>query len=115
MVVSVRKFVALEAARIAGRSAEMNIAAERLKAAAKVEAAKHRDSGAQGDSIVIVRAKSRRSKGVEDRVVMVTDPLGAIKEFGHVVRNADGEEIGYVKGNHVMQNALNKIVAAPSD
>jgi hypothetical protein len=115
MVAVVKKFVALEVARIASRSSEMDVAAKRVKAAAVSEAAKHRDSGAQGDSIVIVRSRNRRSRGVEDRVVMVTDPLGAIKEFGHVMRNADGEEIGYVPGNHVMQRALSKIPAVSGD
>jgi Family of unknown function (DUF5403) len=102
----VNKTAAIIAARIAGESLEMDAVADTLVGLAKTEAAKHRDSGTFSRSIV---AKKVRGKdGVQDRLVMATDPLGAIKEFGHVIR-VDGDDVGYVKGQHSMGNAVGRI------
>jgi hypothetical protein len=105
-VAQVYRIAGIEAARIAGDSAEMDAVADRLVLLAKSAAAEHNDSGTFSRSI---RKRNVRGKrGVRDRVVEATDPLAAIKEFGHVIRR-DGDDIGYVPGQHSMQKAWRRM------
>lgn len=93
----------IEAIRIAGRSSTMDLVANQIRSRAKAHAAKHRDSGAFGDSIVVENVRGRR--GVRDRLVTAKDPLAAPKELGHLLVR-DGRVIGYVPGQHSMQKAI---------
>lgn len=95
----------IEAAKIAGESAEMDAVADELVARAKAEAGKHNDNGTFAASIRKIRARGKR--GVTDRLVIATDPLAVPKELGHVVKNESGGPVlGYVKGQHSMGKAV---------
>jgi hypothetical protein len=96
---------AIEAAKIAGESSEMDLVAAELEARAKAEASKHNDDGTFASSIKVIRARGKR--GVTDRLVIATDPLAVPKELGHVVKNeAGGPVLGYVRGQHSMGKAV---------
>lgn len=95
----------IEAAKLAGESAEMDVVADELAARAKAEAAKHDDHGTFASSIRVIRARGKR--GVTDRLVIATDPFAVPKELGHVVKNESGGPVlGYVKGQHSMGKAV---------
>ena len=99
----------IEAAKIAGASAEMDVEAGKVALRVRTNALARGDTTfAASVSVNTVRGK----RGVSDRVVAASDPLAAPKEFGHVIRNeADGPVLGYVKGLRYMRNALE---AAPA-
>jgi hypothetical protein len=98
-VATVYRNAGIEAARIAGNSAEMDRVASKLAALAS----------AQGVEPVRVRNVAGR-RGVRDRVVESLDPLEVPKEFGHVIRNeAGGPVLGYVQGLHRMQRAWKRM------
>jgi hypothetical protein len=113
-VASVNRNAGIEAAKIAGNSSEMDAVAARLVVLVKAEASKHNDSGAFSNSVAAVRARGKR--GVTDRLVIATDPLAAVKEFGHVVRREKGgPALGYVPGQHSMGQALARLPAVSGD
>lgn len=113
MVAEVYPIAGILAARIAGEDPEMDRVARTLQGLVKSEAAKHRLSGQFGASIIVQRARGKR--GVMDRIVVATDPLAAIKEFGHRIVTKDGDEVGYVKGMHTMAKAIQRLPAVPDD
>lgn len=93
-------------ARMVGSSAVMDSVAAVLAARARAEASKHTGGdGSFGASITVVRAG-----GGTDRLIVANDPLAAPKELGHVLMR-DGKQIGYVRGQHSLRNAL---LAMPS-
>jgi hypothetical protein len=102
----------IDVARIAGNSSEMDRVAADLARHAKTEAAKHSKDGTFERSIEVVNVPGRR--GVRDRLVTATDPLAAIKEFGHTI-TSDGAPIGYVPGQHSLRNAINRMPADNGD
>jgi len=86
----------IEAAKITGRSSEMDRIAGILATRAS----------AAGIEPVRVR-NVPGPRGVRDRIVESLDPLEVPKEFGHVIRNqADGPVLGYVRGLHRMQKVV---------
>lgn len=92
--------------RLVGTSAVMDTVAAALAARARAEASKHTGGdGSFGASIQVVKAG-----GGTDRLIVATDPLAAPKELGHVLVR-DGKQIGYVRGQHSLRNAL---LAMPS-
>lgn len=100
-----------EAAKIAGRSPEMDITARKLAGLAREFAREHSDDGTFERSIEVHESRGRNR--VRQLLVVATDPLAAVKEFGHVIRNeADGPVLGYVKGQHSMFKAMK---AMPED
>lgn len=115
MVAEVYPNAAIDAARIAGEDPEMDLVANKLAALVKAEARGHRASGHDfAESIIVQRVRGRR--GVTDRAVTATDPLAAAKEFGHVIRNeADGPDLGYVRGMFTMARAIAKLPEVPGD
>lgn len=115
MVAEVYASAGIDAARIAGEDAEMDRVAGKLAVLVKAEARGHRSSGhIFAESILVRRIRGRR--GVTDREVVATDPLAAAKEFGHVIRNeADGPELGYVRGMFTMARAIAKLPGVPGD
>lgn len=114
MVAEVYAGTGLEAARIAGEHPEMDRVAGRLRQLVKAEAARHRDSGAFGDSVIVQRARGRR--GVQDRLVTATDPLAAVKEFGHAIRREKGgPPVAIVHGMFTMARAIRKLPEVRGD
>ena len=104
----------ITAAKIAGDSAEMDIVSAGLAGLARAEAAKHNDSGKFSGSIRVRKVRGKR--GVNDRLIEATDPLAAVKEFGHAVQNEkDGPVLGYVKGQHSMGNAIRRMPRVSDD
>ena len=114
MVAEVYKYAGLEAAKIAGQSPEMDRVANELARLVRSEAAKHRRSGDFSDNILVRKVRGRR--GVMDREVVADDPLAAVKEFGHVIRNEkNGPELGHVKGQFNMANAIKRLPEVRGD
>jgi hypothetical protein len=115
MVAEVYADVGIDAARIGGEDPEMDRVANKLAALVKAEARGHRASGRVfAASVIVQRVRGRR--GVTERAVVATDPLAAAKEFGHVIRNqADGPELGYVRGMFTMARAIAKLTEVSGD
>jgi len=95
----VYKSVGVEAARIAGRSPEMDAAAERVANAARALAAGHNITGEYLNGIGTSEIRGKR--GVTDRIAFVDAEAAASREFGH--RTRDGK--GYVEGLHIFGRA----------
>lgn len=97
----VYKHAGITAAKMAGRSDAMDEAANEVLAAAKAEAAKHRDTGAYSRSL---RTENVRGKsGVRDRLVSATDPGAMSIEFGHFA--GKGANKVWVPGKFILINA----------
>ncbi len=95
----VYRAAAIQAAQIAGRSSEMDAAAERVASAAREIAASHRVTGEFVDSIAT--SETRGKRGVTDRIASVDHEAAASIEFGHRTRGGRG----YVEGLHIMGRA----------
>lgn len=76
-------------ARMAGRDAVMDVAAEKVRARAAANAAVHRETGEYSGNF---KVKSVRAKagGVKDRMVYNDHPAAFAIEFGHVARTTRG-------------------------
>ncbi|WP_159794459.1 DUF5403 family protein [Puerhibacterium puerhi] len=84
----------IDAAQIAGDSAEMDAVADELAALARARAAGH---GSLAGRIEVERSR-------KDRLVVLDHPEAAYVEFGHV-HNRDRTQ--WVPGLHIMRNAYN--------
>ncbi len=100
--------VRVDAAVIAGRSVEMDVAARRTLRAVKIVAGGNRNTGAyiRGLEVHAVRGERGTGKQVTDRVVTSTDPATLSIEYGHLVRYANARRVRWVPGQHIMQRAL---------
>lgn len=108
----VYKLAGIEAAKIAGRSPEMDAAAQHVLARVKVVAAQHRRTGRY---IAALEVKNVRGKhGVRDRLVSATDPASLSIEYGHYAtkvtksstsRRASSGALTWVPGQFIMTKA----------
>ena len=92
-----------KAARMAGKSPQMDAAAQRVKAGMVADALTSAATGAFADSISVSRDMYRRRR-VLDRVISTDDPAALSIEYGH--RAGKGEDATYVPGKFVFTNAL---------
>jgi hypothetical protein len=94
-----------QAARIAGRSAEMDIVAEAIAREIRDLAIGHSITGAFFESIDTAEIRGKR--GVTDRIVYSADPAAVSIEFGHLTRLGRGVEgpRQYVEGLHIFGRA----------
>ncbi|MCJ1709229.1 DUF5403 family protein [Microbacterium sp. VKM Ac-2923] len=112
------------AAQIAGDSAEFSRISGRVLIAAKVEAARHVDTGAYLSKLHMktVPGMIGTGRGVKDRLIVADDPAAASIEWGHLARVRDGvmtrvegsrrvkwEPAKFVPGKHIMTNALGRV------
>lgn len=92
-----------EAAKIAGRSPEMDAAAAKTKAVVLALAAGHTKTGNYARN---VRSANVRGKnGVRDRLVETTDPAAVSIEFGHWWVTPEGKRIKWIKGLFIFVRA----------
>lgn len=98
----------LIAARIAGKTSAMDAGAHRILRSVRAFAARHRVTGAYMNAFGIVTVPGLIGNGrlVDDRLVYNDDPGAAAIEWGHAVRNSQGEEVSYVPGQHIMGRGL---------
>ncbi|MDK8450990.1 DUF5403 family protein [Corynebacterium mastitidis] len=78
-------------ARMAGKHAVMDEAAERVRAAATRRASQDRRTGAYSSNFKTARDKSPKGKGVVDRVVYNDHPAALAIELGHFAMTTDEE------------------------
>ncbi len=95
----VYRSAAIQAAQIAGRSSEMDAAAERVANAARSIAVGHNVTGEYLSGIGTSEIRGKR--GVTDRIAYVDAEAAASREFGHRTRGGRG----YVEGLHIMGRA----------
>ena len=107
----VNERVRVTAAVIAGRSAEMDVAAGRVKRAVIAQASQHRLTGAYIKGLVVasVPGESGTGRQVTDRVVSSTDPATLSIEYGHMQRFKNSRRVKWVPGQHIMQNAMQAV------
>jgi hypothetical protein len=97
--------VGTQAAIIACDLPEFIAIAEAIAAAARVEAAKHTDTGAFLASIHVEKVAGKR--GVTDRQVVADSPDALWVEYGHVASGwyADIAPGTWIPGYHILRNA----------
>jgi hypothetical protein len=107
-VAYVNERVRVDAAIIAGRSAEMDVVAGRALRAVKTVAATHRNTGAYIKGLVVatVPGQSGTGRQVSDRVVSSTDPATLSIEYGHMVRSTTSRRVRWVPGQHILQRGM---------
>lgn len=107
----VNESVRVDAAVIAGRSAEMDVVAGRVHRAVRTVAAAHRHTGAFIQGLVIETVPGERGTGrqVSDRVVSSTDPATLSIEYGHMVRHKNARRVTWVPGQHVMARGMQMV------
>jgi hypothetical protein len=97
------------AAVIAGRSTEMDIAANRGASMIRQVAAAHRLTGAYIDSVgtaTVPSVQPSKVGTVDDRLIYVDDPGAVSIEHGHLVRYKNARRVRYVPGQHIVGRAL---------
>lgn len=108
----VNRSAGIIAARIAGESAAMDLAALVVLGKAKTVAARHRLTGRYISMLKV--SKVRGKNGVKDRLVSATDPAAAPIEFGHYTVRARRHEhsrrvstntVRWVPGQYIMTKA----------
>ncbi len=92
-------------ARTVGESTALDVAAAKVLAAAKAEAAKYSDTGAYIRGLEVERVKG--PSRVTDRLIVATDPASKSIEFGHLTRKG-GDGRTWVDGKYIMINAAAK-------
>lgn len=102
----VYKNAGIEVAQQVGDSDALDDAAGVVLDAAKVEAAKHRDTGHYIQSLGV--AKVAGPRGVTDRVVYSDDPAALSIEFGHLTRKGGTGKRSWVPGKFILINAARK-------
>lgn len=99
------KGAGLEAAIVAADDPEMDVAAERVQAAIKAGAQRHRLTGDYEDSIKVT---SSTYKGVRDRVIYSDDPGAYAIEKGFRPKRKDGTTGKHVPGKFIFTNVARK-------
>jgi hypothetical protein len=109
--VYVNERVRVDAAIIAGRSSEMDRAADRTLRAVKSVAASHRLTGAYINGLVIATVPGEQGTGrqVSDRVVSSTDPATLSIEYGHMKRHKNARRVSWVPGQHNLQRGMQMV------
>lgn len=114
----VHKFAGITAARIAGESAAMDLAAMVVLGKVKIVAARHRLTGNYMRALRIAKVRGRN--GVSDRLVMATDPAAAWIEWGHYAvrirraahrstRRVSTGTLKWVPGQYIMTKARGQL------
>lgn len=103
---TVYKGTGTKIARMAGRDAVMDVAAEKVRARAAANAAAHRDTGEYSGNF---KVKSVRAKagGVKDRMVYNDHRAALAIEYGHFAVNGSGELGRFVPGQFNLTRAVN--------
>ncbi|ALJ22044.1 DUF5403 family protein [Microbacterium sp. No. 7] len=98
----------LIAARIAGRSADMDRGATRVMMNAKQVAARYIDTSAYVNNfdVVTVPGQFGTGRSVDDRLVVNNDPGAAAQEFGYIRRFKNSRRVQYVPGRHILRTAI---------
>lgn len=106
MAVVYEKIAITEASRLCGESAEMDAIAAMVAEKAKINAARHRQTGEYIDSIKVV---SDQRPVVRDRLVLATDWAAKSIEFGHAARRSQTREgpARWVPGQFIMTETFN--------
>lgn len=109
----VNKTAGIIAARIAGQSSAMDLAALVVLGRVKMVASAHRMTGAYMRSLKVTKVRGRN--GVQDRMVSATDPAAMSIEWGHynvrVRKQASGSRrvstgaLRWVPGQYIMTKA----------
>ncbi len=94
-------------ARIVGDSSAMDKAARKVLAAARSEAAKHRDTGAYLSSLKIESVPGK--KGVTDRIIYADTREAVSIEFGHLAGKRGSPDRQWVPGKFIMINAKKQV------
>lgn len=104
----VNERVRVDAAIIAGQSAEMDVVAGRVFRAVKAVAASHRNTGSFISKLVIATVPGEQGTGrqVSDRVVTSTDDATLSIEYGHLVRHKSARRVTWVPGQHNLQRGM---------
>lgn len=97
------------AAQIAGESADMDIAAEEFATRVRINSIGH---GGFGATVKVAKVPGKH--GVSDRIVYSDHSAAFAIEHGHAIVR-EGDTIGYVKGIHVFQKALDEIPEVTGD
>lgn len=108
----VSKNVGPEAAVIAGRSREMDRAAEAVLRGARIIASAHADTGNYIEKLSVQTVKSRlpsRVGFVDDRLVVSDDEASASIEWGHMVRYKNARRVRWVPGQHILTRAMGAV------
>lgn len=102
---TVYKGTGTKIARMAGRDAVMDVAAEKVRARAAANAAAHRDTGEYSGNF---KVKSVRAKagGVTDRMVYNDHSAALAIEYGHAARTTRGPA-RFVPGQFNLTRAVN--------
>lgn len=96
------------AAVIAGESADMDRAADRVLSAVRRAATPRRNTGAYIRNLKVVSVPGMLGTGrqVRDRLVVADDPGAAAIEWGHLVRVPGARRVRWVPGTHVMRKGM---------
>ncbi len=92
-------------ARVVGKHAVMDAAAEKIRARASENAAVHRNTGAYSGNFKVKRVKSKAG-GVTDRMVYNDHPASVSVELGHYARTRSGELGEFVNGQFNLTRAV---------
>ncbi len=106
---TVYRIAAIQAARIAGQSTAMDIAAQGVAATARSLAASHNVSGEFINGIGVSSIAGKR--GVTDRIAYVDHSAAFSVEFGHMTRLGKGQHgpRRFVEGLHIMARAAGRL------
>lgn len=93
---------------IAGKTHEMDHAANRVLLAVRAAASRHTDTGNYQRELKIVTVPGRLGTGrlVDDRLVVADDPGAAAIEWGHLIRVKGSRRVKWIPGLHPMRNGL---------
>lgn len=109
MAVYVSPLAGPAAAVIAGRSPQMDHAAERGLRAVRAVAESHRLTGNYISNLSVVTAPSVRPSKVgtvSDRLIVADDPGAAAIEYGHMIRYTNARRVRFIPGQHIMGRGL---------
>lgn len=100
--------VRVEAARIAGRSVDMDVAAARVLRSVKAVAAANRLTGEymRNLSVQTVPGLTGNGRLVDDRLVVADDPAAWSIEYGHLVRYKNSRRVRWVPGQYPMTRGM---------
>lgn len=91
-------------AKMVGETTAMDTAAQKVKALAVANAARHRKTGEYSGNFQTGRIRGK--KGVTDREVYNDHPASGAIEFGHFAENRDGSLGKFVPGQFNLIRAL---------
>lgn len=104
----VNERVRVDAARIAGKSPEMDVVAGRTHRAVRAVAAANRLTGNYINNLSVHTVPGLVGNGrlVDDRLVVADDEGAASIEFGHMVRFTESRRVKWVPGQYPMTRGM---------